>query len=101
MKWVWKNLRAWTQAFGAFINFTVNENENTSSAAYRKRDKHPWVRHLINSVFFKQEDHCRDSVITDIKGSLEFLRAYGIVFPKEVVFEGTVISLDPLSEGQE
>lgn len=93
--WLAKNLRAATQWLGVFINYAINENENTSTAAHRRQGR---SRKFINALFFWEEDHCKASAINDVIGSLEFLRAHGYDVPTVSEFEGVTIVLRPLHE---
>lgn len=42
----------------------TDANESVSGRAYRKQWK---LRHLINKLFFWQEDHCRDAYFNDLE----------------------------------
>jgi hypothetical protein len=43
-----------------------NPNMTVSARAYLNRKRHPLPYKLINKVFFWQDDHCRDSWVSDI-----------------------------------
>ena len=43
-----------------------NPNITISASAYLNRHKRPWAYKAINALFFWQDDHCRDSWVSDI-----------------------------------
>jgi len=62
--YLWNVLEALSQLLNAVLG--GNPNITVSAAAYLKRDRYPWLYRGINAVFFWQENHCRDSWVSDI-----------------------------------
>lgn len=65
-----------TQLLGSFTGITLNANETTSGAVFR-RDPDGWARRLIDKIFFWQESHCARAVDNEIEDCKELLLAYG------------------------
>ena len=70
---LWNILEATSQWLNALLG--GNPNITISASAYLNRHKRPWVYKAINRLFFWQEDHCRDSWVSDI------------VFARKAMFE--------------
>lgn len=62
--YLWNILEALSQLLHAVLG--GSPNITVSAAAYLKREKYPWLYRSINRVFFWQDDHCRDSWVSDI-----------------------------------
>ena len=66
-----------TQFLGALSGITINANETTSGAAYRRRnDDLGWLYRGINKTFFWQDNHCLDAVIKELIDSSELVDVY-------------------------
>lgn len=65
-----------TELLGALLGVTINSNETTSGAAFR-RDPDGWARKAIDRVFFWDENHCEEAVFFEIEDCKELLLAYG------------------------
>ena len=63
--YLWNILEATSQWLNALLG--GNPNITISASAYLNRHKRPWVYKAINALFFRQEDHCRDSWVSDIQ----------------------------------
>ena len=64
MTYLWNVLEAVSQLLHAMLG--GNPNITVSAKAYLNRHKRPWVYRAINRLFWWQEDHCRDSWVSDI-----------------------------------
>jgi hypothetical protein len=60
-----------------------NPNISVSASAYLQRHTKPWKYRSINALFFWQEDHCRDSWVSDI------------VFARKALFELGAPKIEP------
>jgi hypothetical protein len=56
------------EAISQLLNALLGGNPNitVSGRAYLNRKRHPLPYKLINKLFWWQEDHCRDSWVSDI-----------------------------------
>lgn len=62
--YLWNILEALSQLLNAVLG--GNPNITVSANAYLKRDKNPLSYRLINKIFWWQEDHCKQSWVSDI-----------------------------------
>lgn len=89
---------ALTETLGAFSGITINSNETTSGAAFRRQI--PWLIKFIDSLFFWQENHCEYSQRREIEDCKELLLAIGFtVEPPEVTLKEAVVIQAALSKG--
>jgi predicted enzyme related to lactoylglutathione lyase len=69
---------ALTELLGALLCLTLNSNETTSGAAYRRReDGLGWLYKAINTLFFWQDDHCKQASVQEIEKCRALIEAYG------------------------
>ena len=64
MTYLWNVLEAVSQLLHAMLG--GNPNITLSAKAYLKRESRPLPYRVINTLFFWQEDHCRESWVSDI-----------------------------------
>jgi hypothetical protein len=81
MNYLWNLLEATSQWLNALLG--GNPNITVSANAYLKREKNPLRYKLINKLFWWQEDHCRDSWVSDI------------IFARQALFELEVPKREP------
>jgi hypothetical protein len=62
--YLWNLLEALSQLGNAVLG--GNPNISVSAGAYLRREEHPFWYQTINKAFFWQEDHCRQSWVSDI-----------------------------------
>lgn len=62
--YIWNILEAVSQLLHAMLG--GNPNITLSAKAYLRREASPWTYRAINTLFFWQDDHCRDSWVSDI-----------------------------------
>lgn len=83
MKYVRNVSVAVTQLLSAVVGLSLNANETTSGAAYRRRyDGLGWLYKTINALFFWQHNHCKAAAENEIKDCLEILEHYKYVVLK-------------------
>ena len=64
MTYLWNVLEAVSQLLHAILG--GNPNITLSAKAYLRREAHPLPYRAINALFFWQDDHCRESWVSDI-----------------------------------
>lgn len=72
-------LNALTQLLGGILGITLNANESTSGAAYRRRKENKWFKALyrfINALFFWEDNHCLRTAVKEIEDSQDLIDAY-------------------------
>lgn len=68
-----------TQLLGAILCITLNANESTSGACYRRRHENRFFMagyKTINFVFFTQDNHCMRTAVKECEDSQELIDAY-------------------------
>lgn len=69
-----------TQFLSALVGLSLNANETTSGAAYRRReDGLGWLYRTINALYFWQDDHCLLAALKEIEDCQELLEAYSFI----------------------
>lgn len=72
-------LNALTQLLGACLCITLNANESTSGACYRRRKENKYFKyayHTINGIFFWEDNHCMRTAVNERKDSEALIAAY-------------------------
>ena len=70
---------ALSQFINVLVFFSHNPNESISGKAYRlRKESKSWNvgYHIVNAIFFLQEDHCRASYLKDVKRARRTLLNY-------------------------
>lgn len=76
MSYWYKVGSALSQLGGALTGYTLNSNESISGAAWRRKNK--VLVKVINTLFFWQDNHCKQAAINEVTACQNLLVAYGI-----------------------